>query len=129
MSTETLTTTVPFIPTSSADVQTLSDSISIGQETNDRWQQITDLFIVWGNEPELLEEDGITAPTPEAISNACLIVIDLRGQNFPPPMRVVPNGEGGIVFEWQTGQSFSSYEISHNGAGECRTFDDCVLTS
>ena len=46
-----------------------------------------------------LEEEGLISPTRAAVDAAIKISESLAEQSLEPPSRIVPNGEGGLVFE------------------------------
>lgn len=64
------------------------------------WQKIVDVHLRnwWYGVPGL-EEEGLVSPTRTVLNAAIKIVEALAEQSFDPPSRVVPNGEGGIIFE------------------------------
>ncbi|MCH8252238.1 MAG: hypothetical protein IID36_07275 [Planctomycetes bacterium] len=76
-------------------------------------------LVEWGRNPDLLAEDDLIAPTPEAIERAIKIAEHLEVDGSPPPMRVVPDGDGGIVLEHSCGSVTTSIEIASDGSAEC----------
>lgn len=69
-------------------------------------------------------DDETSPPTAAAIDAAsCLAGLPDR----PPPDRIVPNGDGGIVFEWWEGKAFETLEVSDRGDVEFCLFIDCKL--
>lgn len=110
-----------------------SDAIHrAGAANRDRWEDFIDSpLVVWGKDPSCLQDDeeGIIAPTREAVNRACVLAIKMRDQDAPPPTRVVPDGEGGISFERRLGDVFQSMDVSGDGSVELVTFHDCRLVS
>ena len=47
----------------------------------------------------------------------------LRDQNVESPDRVVPNGDGGIVFRWRSGNFTWSLELDADGSLETSLMD------
>jgi hypothetical protein len=64
------------------------------------WQQIIDdKLIEWGRNPASLYEDGLEAPLPQVVRRAIEFARAVAGAGYPPPTSVVPDPNGGIVFE------------------------------
>jgi hypothetical protein len=83
------------------------------------WQElIGKQFSSWARDPQQLGDDGIEAPSAETVQLAMNIARVLRDQNVESPDRVVPNGDGGIVFRWQSGDFTWSLELDADGSLE-----------
>ena len=94
------------------------------------WENVIDCQLTkWANDPCQLENDGIEAPSQEIISLACRVALMMRDEGMPPPLRVVPNGDGGITFEREAGLLFETIEIEEDGSVERITFVDSKLAS
>lgn len=92
------------------------------------WQQIIDnQLIEWGRDSFTFDEEDFEDPTKKSIDIAIDQAIRFRDSCQPKPLRVVPDGEGGIVFERRSGRRFETLEISHDGSIEHNIFDDCRL--
>lgn len=78
-----------------------------------------------------LEAEGLLPPTGRAISKAIAITnCMLTYGSFPPPMRVLPNGEGGIVFErWDEKGNSERMEFSAAGQAELSAFQGSKLVA
>ena len=64
------------------------------------WQEIIDNYLVpWLADPSQLEEDGIPAPAKAVIQSAIDHAYSAQGKGQAAPLRVVCDGEGGIIFE------------------------------
>jgi hypothetical protein len=62
-----------------------------------------------------LEAEGLTPPCLAAVDEALRLVSAMSKMGaFPPPSRVIPNGEGGIVFERWTGGDLDRIEVFAN---------------
>jgi hypothetical protein len=84
------------------------------------WNDVVDYKLIeWGRDPGLLDEDELIPPSSRAIDVAIRLARHLRDQgSAPPPTRVAPDGDGGIIFErWVNGSS-ESFEISDGGEVE-----------
>lgn len=96
----------------------------------DAWQRTIDHYLVeWGRDPSQLEDDDFVPPSLKTIGLAIKTAELLRNAvpPAPAPLRVVPNGEGGIVFERRAGDIFQSLEIQEDGSIQLDTFRDCRL--
>ncbi len=94
------------------------------------WEKLIDhpLFD-WWQDPAQLEDDGLTAPTQERIEDAVKIACKLRDAGWPPPRRIVSDGDGGIVFEYREGSDSASLCISEDGSVEFIAFSNGSLLS
>lgn len=80
------------------------------------WQNIIDeKLIEWGRDPKRLEEPELIEPSRAAIDRAIRIALRLRDEDAPPPTRVVPDGDGGIVLERWNDRLTVSIEIDREG--------------
>ena len=80
------------------------------------WDDIIDRKLVeWGRDPKALEEDELLPPTFESVQTAIQIATVLRDMDATPPMRIVPDGDGGIVLERWSGNRTESFEIDARG--------------
>lgn len=91
----------------------------VDQPNWDAWQEVIDhKLIEWGRDPDQLAEDELIPPTRESVQQATLIALWFRKQRFPPPLRVVPDGDGGIVLERWSESRTVSIEIDSQGLAE-----------
>jgi len=109
------------------------DPVLSGSELNcrrDAWDQIIDRYLIeWARYPSRLDDEGVIPPSADIIHRACEIAIDMRDQTLAAPLRVVPNGDGGIVFERREGPIFQTIEIYEDGSVESAAFVDSRLVS
>ncbi len=70
----------------------------------------------WARDPEGLEEDGLLPPSPAALGAAVRLVKALDSKTMPPLQWLVPNGDGGIVFEWRQDSFAEKIEILDDGS-------------
>ena len=101
-----------------------------------RWQEIIDKKLVeWGRDPEELADDDLVPPSHAAVDSAvqeAKVWRDARESDdefVPLPQWVVPNGDGGIVFEWREGSIARVIEILDDGSVDCAIFEDNKLVS
>jgi hypothetical protein len=71
-----------------------------------------------------LEAEGLQPPTKTAIVRSLAVIQALANLGtLPPPMRVLPSGEGGIVFErWDDKENVERIEILSTGEAELSLF-------
>lgn len=72
-------------------------------EMRKAWQRLIDeKLIEWGRHPEQFEdEDGYKAPTAETLVRATELFAYCRDRGVLPPLRLAPDGEGGLVLDWK----------------------------
>lgn len=106
------------------------------EERRRRWQEIIDKKLVeWGRDPGQVADDDLVPPSPAAVDSAvqkAQVWRDARESDdefVPLPQWVVPNGDGGIVFEWREGSIARVVEILDNGSVDCAIFEDNKLVS
>jgi len=96
----------------------------------ERWNAIVDRpLIEWGLNPSFTDEDGLEFPSKKACASAVELAAYLRDDGGPLPTGVIPDGEGGIVFENKQDPSYQCFEIDENGLIVLLTFRDCKLRS
>lgn len=98
------------------------------EEWKDGWDRIIDQHLVeWGRDPSGFDSDEIVPPSREIIHAACHVAMRLRDENWAAPLRVVPDGDGGIAFEHEDGASFQTLHLQADGSVELLTFRDCKI--
>ena len=118
------------VPTSGVNEHSLATPTQTREKEGAAWQDVIDHQLVeWGRSVADLEDDGLVPPSPYAIYQASRLAMHFRDQGQPAPMRVVPNGDGGICLERWHGQCFQTIEIRADGTVELITFKDSRLVS
>ena len=116
----------PRVRTAAADEGMLSSGRS--HENRRGWESVIDRQLIeWGRGLDGLECDDIRPPSAVSIRAAIDIARFMRDEAESAPVRVVPNGEGGIVFEWAEGREFETVEIDEEGLVEICRFVDSRL--
>lgn len=78
------------------------------------WQKLIDKHLTeWLRDPELVADEGVDPPSTTILRLAIDYAERFRDDGFPPPGNVVPDPDGGIVFERR-----------HNGTREVFHFWD-----
>lgn len=104
------------------------DSESEKQRRLVEWQNVIDQKLIeWGRQPEELADDGIEPPRREVISLAIEFANRMKNEGLPPPDSVVPDPNGGIVFERREGTLSEVLHIWEDGTIEYRQFDSTQL--
>lgn len=99
-----------------------------GEKNKKGWDKfIYDTLVEWGKDVTALEDEDFIPPNPDVIYLACRVAMKCRDKGFVPPTRVVPDGEGGISFEWVEEDISRSLNIYADKSIELLTFDDCRL--
>jgi len=81
----------------------------------------------WGEASEGTDEDGLARPSRDTVSVALQIASELRNACVPVPLRMLQDGDGGIVFEWKHGASSDKLRLAASGRIEAMGFYDSKL--
>lgn len=128
--TTTLSSDLRKLVETHSDDQTPNQFAHPIEKWREQWEEIIDSKLIeWGKDPSALADpgEGIVAPSLQSIKIASEVAQSARDAGWPPPTRVVPDGEGGIAFERQSGGVFESLEVTANGIVELLKFIDCRL--
>lgn len=88
------------VPTEAVANEALKSPIQTISQDLPGWQTaIDDRLVEWGKDLRALEDEDIVPPSLQIIDLACRLAMEMRDDDYASPLRVVPNGEGGIVFE------------------------------
>lgn len=111
-------------PTGVASDDSLASERTLRAEGHEEgWNQIIDKHLVeWGRNPSRFDPDEIVPPSPFIVAAACRVAMRLREAGWAAPLRVVPDGDGGIAFERRAGECFESLELAAQGQIELITF-------
>lgn len=122
----------PFacVSTTAAHGSGLASEEQAAREDREAWQRIIDDFLIeWGKDPSTLDDEEIVPPSREIIHAASQVAIALRDGGEPAPLRVVPDGDGGIAFEYRSEGWFRSLSICEDGWIELVHLVDCQEVS
>jgi hypothetical protein len=104
------------VSTAAAQSDTLASDIAQLGLNRDRWQEVIDTKLIdWGRNPDQLAEVELIPPSRDAVRVAVRIAGWMRSADRPPPSRVVPDGDGGIVMERWEGVASEAIEIDRIG--------------
>ena len=91
-----------------------SDLSSAPAETSNsqRWDRIIDYRLIeWGRDASSQADDGVEPPSAEVIHRAIELAKNLKERGVPAPDVVVPDPNGGIVFELRGGETVETLHI------------------
>ena len=110
--------------------ETALENVNAREKAAEDWTRIIDEKLInWGLVSTFDQEDELEPPSGESIAKACELAKYMRDCGFPLPTGVIPDGEGGIVYENRQGNLYQSMEIDCSGMVELLTFRDCKLVS
>jgi hypothetical protein len=94
------------------------------------WQAVIDERLkAWEQHSADLDEEALEPPSAEVFPLVEQVAAVLREQGIGPPLRMVPNGEGGVVFEWRDHPFFWSVEVEKDGSLTLAIFRNARLVS
>ena len=106
----------------------LATSANEDRIRSEAWDRLIDeVLIDWGTNPEQFDEEETAPPSGESLAVAGQLAVRMRDCGWPCPTGVIPDGEGGIVFERRQGGDYMRFEIQSNGTVEFASFCDCRL--
>lgn len=124
------------VRTGAANEELLAVTAKRREDHRLRWQEIIDKKLVeWGRDPGQLADDNLVPPSRAAVDSAVQKAQEWRDTResddefVPSPQWVVPNGDGGIVFEWREESTAAVIEILDDGSRVCAIFEDGKLVS
>jgi hypothetical protein len=119
---------LPFATGASEHQELASHSEEIGDlKTRSSWEMAINQLLDWRKDPSQLADEGILPPTIGIIDLACNLAIILRDKCWSAPLRVVPDGEGGFVFERRDGSVFETISLEATGQVEILSFENAHL--
>lgn len=113
--------------TTAATADTLIDIAAVDKSRADWGRIMDDCIIEWGKNPPGSDEDDFEPPALPIIDLARDIVRIFQDRGLVAPQRVVPDGTGGIAFEFTEGDSFTTLQIYEDRSVELLLFKDCQL--
>lgn len=74
------------------------------------WRTVLDKLDVWLRDPSALADEDVDPPAATTIRLASAIARHCAA-TLPPPIRLMPNREAGIIFEWVVGETLRMWEV------------------
>jgi hypothetical protein len=88
----------------------------------DEWNRYESQLVQWEQHPDQFEDEGLEPPNRETVPLIRDVCRALRSLRVEPPLRLVPNCEGGAVFEWRTAPFLWCLEVERDGTLELSVF-------
>lgn len=87
------------------------------------WQQLIDYRLIeWGRDSARFDDEGVDPPSRETITRAINLVKKFQAQGLPAPDSVVPDANGGIVFERREQGITEVLHVWSDGSAEYQQF-------
>lgn len=99
----------------------------LSQANAGAWQERIEQLAAWARDPQQLSDEDIVAPSGRMIQLAMDVAAVMRDRNVEASDRVVPNGDGGIVFRWRSRDFTWSLELDADGSMETSLMEDNKL--
>lgn len=99
-----------------------------GNHFREEWQKLIDhRLLVWLRDPSDLEDEGVEQPSPTILRLAIDWAEKCRDDGLPPPDSIVPDANGGIVFERRQNEEAEVFYLWEDGTLEYHRFHDTHL--
>ena len=97
-------------------------------ERREAWQRLIDeKLLQWLRDPDQIEDDSIDAPTATIVRLSLDLAEKSREVGFPAPDRIVPDPNGGVVFERREGDVSEAFHVWDDGSVEYMRFHGTQL--
>jgi hypothetical protein len=112
-----------------ADTESSMTQANIEAKKREKWRLIiNNTLSIWCADPQSISDDGIEPLQPAAIAAAIEIAKNLGRQGWDAPISVVPDPNGGIVFNFKRDSGSEAIHIWDDGTFEHNIFDGSSLT-
>ena len=99
-------------------------------EAREKWQRLIDYTLLeWLIDPSQVDDEGIEPPTYDTICQAINLAQAFRNADMMPPDSVVPDPNGGIVFERREQDVCEVLHVWDDGTVEYRVFQGARLAA
>lgn len=86
--------------------------LNVSEEERMKWETVVGgVLDSWIEDPGLLLDGEIDPPDPILIRDVRKLSSEIHRSRLPVPDHVLPNGDSGIVFEWDDGNKYVSLEF------------------
>ena len=92
------------------------------------WQRLIDRQLLeWLRDPSQIEDEGLDAPSATIIRLSLDLAESFRDRGLPAPASIVPDPNGGIVFERREGDVSEVFHVWDDGSVEYLRFHETQL--
>ncbi len=85
----------------------------------DSWGDIRAKLAKWLRDPASVADEGLIPPSAASIQ-AVLARLERWSPFWVWGLRVIPNGDGGVIYEWGRGSHWETLEFAEDGSAEER---------
>ena len=119
----------PKVVSTNADTDSpVTSTDADSQAARAAWQRLIDFSLIeWGRDPDRFTDEGVEAPDGQILGLAIHVAERFRDQGDPAPDSVVPDPNGGIVFERRENGSSEVVHIWDDGHVEYMRFEGTRL--
>jgi hypothetical protein len=111
-----------------AALQAIPEASGALEANRQAWQHLIDYRLInWGSHPNQLADVGVDPPSRETIDRAISLAKRFQERGFPPPDSVVPDANGGIVFERREQDIAEVLYVWDDGTAEYQRFQGTEL--
>src|SRR6266705_3063142 len=89
-----------FVTTTADTESPINRKRSVGDDGDERWQNLINQLIEWGCDGDPLSDDGNDPPSREIVQLAARFALALRDDGLRCPDNLVADPNGGVVFEY-----------------------------
>ena len=122
---QTLPDRIAYLLHSVVDFETARAPLSATQLV--AWQQVIAKLTAWARDPEQLRDEDIEPPSDGMVQLAMDVATVMRDRKIEAPDRIVPNGDGGLVFRWRSGEFTWRLELDVDGSMETTLMEEHTL--
>jgi hypothetical protein len=91
------------------------------------WQQVIEKLTKWARSPGEFEDDGLDPPSAETVQRAIDFARAAQEAGYPAPTGVVPDPNGGIIFDRTVEQQSEEYHFWDDGTVDYCRFEGTRL--
>ena len=111
----------------------LASPVANAQNQSGNWRALEERIAAWApanGAPDVrTDEDGYLLPSNRTVSTALQIAARLREAGVGVPLRSGQTANGGINFEWRSGNRTQRLTVNARGEMELAKFEDSKLVS
>lgn len=100
----------------------------VEEAVRERWQRVIDYTLIeWGSDASRFDDEGVEPPSRQIVQLAINLATSFRDKGVPAPDCVVPDPNGGIVFERRENGLSEVYHVWDDGTVEYQRFQGTRL--